>query len=332
MKIRIFRAGNHTDSSGENRTFSPNDIFEIARNYNVSNHEAPIVIGHPQTDDPAWGWVKALSTENDELYATVDQVPAEFKSLVNQGRFKKVSAAFYTPDDPINPTPGKFYLRHIGFLGAQPPALKGLGSVNFKESTQNYVEIMTNEVTQEIENSQDKEKMLKWEQQLAQKASDLELLEKRLAAAKSKNERMARRNRYASHLQFLESQKGKILPSQHRQIAEFMLSLDTGSFKFSEFMFAEMPKSDEAPSEDTPSEDMPAEEEMTSEKPDIQAIQTEWFKSQLAWFQNFIKSLPEQVEFREVSKPSKSVTAEVVPLSPLEKKIAAWKETLPKRG
>ena len=55
--------------------------------------------------------------------------------MVRAGRFKKVSASFYTPDSPHNPVPGVYYLRHVGFLGAQPPAVKGLAPVpvNFAE-------------------------------------------------------------------------------------------------------------------------------------------------------------------------------------------------------
>ena len=53
--------------------------------------------------------------------------------MVAAGRFKKRSASFYTPDSPNNPKPGVYYLRHVGFLGAQPPAVKGLKEVAFAE-------------------------------------------------------------------------------------------------------------------------------------------------------------------------------------------------------
>ena len=47
------------------------------------------------------------------------------------GRYKKLSASLYSPSSPANPRPGTWYLRHVGFLGAQPPAIKGLAPVNF---------------------------------------------------------------------------------------------------------------------------------------------------------------------------------------------------------
>ncbi len=57
--------------------------------------------------------------------------------MVKAGRFKSRSASFYHPDNPNNPKPGVYYLRHVGFLGAQPPAVKGLKAVEFiKKSKQ----------------------------------------------------------------------------------------------------------------------------------------------------------------------------------------------------
>lgn len=49
------------------------------------------------------------------------------------GRYKKVSASFYRPDAPCNPKPGAYYLRHVGFLGAQPPAVKSLKAIEFAD-------------------------------------------------------------------------------------------------------------------------------------------------------------------------------------------------------
>jgi hypothetical protein len=52
---------------------------------------------------------------------------------VKAGAYKKVSASFYPKDHPNNPTPGVYALRHVGFLGAQPPAVKGLKPTEFAE-------------------------------------------------------------------------------------------------------------------------------------------------------------------------------------------------------
>ena len=60
--------------------------------------------------------------------------------MVEKGRFKKISSSFYLPDSPNNPCPGNLYLRHVGFLGAMPPAVKGLRNPEFAENEQGVVD------------------------------------------------------------------------------------------------------------------------------------------------------------------------------------------------
>ncbi|HAZ6055639.1 TPA: peptidase, partial [Escherichia coli] len=131
--IHIFKAGTHTDMHGKKLPFTPDDLAACVKAYDPSVHEAPLVIGHPRTEDPAWGWVKALSLSGVDLMAEPAQLDPQFAEMVTDGRFKKVSASFYLPDSPSNPKPGVLYLRHVGFLGAQPPSVKGLKQVSFSE-------------------------------------------------------------------------------------------------------------------------------------------------------------------------------------------------------
>jgi hypothetical protein len=132
-EIEIFRAGRHTAMSGETLDFTATDLAEIAAGYDLTLHEAPAVVGHPRHDLPAYGWIKGMRADGDRLLAELDQVDPQFAELVKAGRYKKLSAAFYPPDAPSNPKPGQYYLRHIGFLGAQPPAVKGLKPPVFAE-------------------------------------------------------------------------------------------------------------------------------------------------------------------------------------------------------
>lgn len=127
----IFRAGTHIASDGRAYTFSESDVRDIADSYEPAVHEAPLVVGHPKTDDPAYGWALSLSEKDGELAAEPHQVEPQFAEMVNKGRFKKISASVYLPGMPGNPKPGRFYLRHVGFLGAQPPGVKGLPSASF---------------------------------------------------------------------------------------------------------------------------------------------------------------------------------------------------------
>lgn len=132
-RIHIFRTGRHTPTKGPAIDFSESTVAAIAASYDPALSEAPVVIGHPKTDDPAFGWVKGLSFADDGLHAEVAQMEPTFADAVKAGRYKKISASFYPPRHPNNPTPGQYYLRHVGFLGAATPAVKGLQPVQFND-------------------------------------------------------------------------------------------------------------------------------------------------------------------------------------------------------
>lgn len=138
--LQIFKAGTHTAMSGVTLSFSEADLHASAAAYDPAKHEAPLVVGHPQHDTPAYGWVGKLAVANGALDATPTQVNADFAEQVAQGAYKKISASFYAPDSPSNPVPGVYYLRHVGFLGAQPPAIKGLRAPEFAEGEQGVVD------------------------------------------------------------------------------------------------------------------------------------------------------------------------------------------------
>jgi len=126
--------------TGEAMDFSEADLAACAAAYNPALHEAPIVIGHPAANAPAYGWVKSLSAQGGNLTAEPHQVDPAFAELVAAGRYKKISASFYLPTSPTNPKPGALYLRHVGFLGALPPSVKGLRAPVFAEGEEGVVE------------------------------------------------------------------------------------------------------------------------------------------------------------------------------------------------
>ena len=129
---------------GVTRDYTRDMLADCVAAYNPQTHEAPFVLGHPKHDDPAYGWGDHLELSDDGfLLAYPKQVKAEFAESTNAGRHNKVSSSFYLPDSPNNPTPGKLYLRHVGFLGAQPPAVKGLGTVQFAENEEGVVDFMS---------------------------------------------------------------------------------------------------------------------------------------------------------------------------------------------
>lgn len=132
--FQIFKAGVPvTSMEGAVVQFSDADLQGIATRYDPKLHEAPLIVGHPEHDAPAYGWVRGLSFTDGALAVDEHQVDQDFDQLRKQGRFKKVSARFYTPASKNNPTPGQFYLRDVGFLGAMAPAVKGLRSASFAD-------------------------------------------------------------------------------------------------------------------------------------------------------------------------------------------------------
>lgn len=127
--------------NGQTIEFTAADLAACAAAYDPDKHEAPIVIGHPKTDNPAYGWVQSLAFADGEMAATGDQVEPSFAELVRDGRYKKVSASFYPPGHSSNPVPEGYYLKHVGFLGAVPPSIKGLKPVEFADDDADCVVI-----------------------------------------------------------------------------------------------------------------------------------------------------------------------------------------------
>lgn len=140
-RLQIFRAGRHTDMRGASIEFTDADVAACAAAYDPAKFEAPLVVGHPEANAPAYGWVKSLAyADGEPLEAEPHQVDAAFADLVNAGKFKRISASFYMPDSPSNPVPGVWYLRHVGFLGAAAPAVKGLKPASFAADETGVVE------------------------------------------------------------------------------------------------------------------------------------------------------------------------------------------------
>lgn len=132
--IEIFRAGTHIDDAGVAHHFSKADVVAMASSYQPALREAPLTVGHPKDNLPAYGWVQSLATTpTGTLAMNTSQVEPQFAEMVAAGRFKKRSASFYPPTSQHNPTPGQWYLRHVAFLGAQPPAVQGLKDIQFSQ-------------------------------------------------------------------------------------------------------------------------------------------------------------------------------------------------------
>ena len=125
--IEIFKAGDY----GDRGAWSPEDLDRLAASYNPRLQAAPVVLGHPADDAPAYGWVRGLRRAGASLWAQLEKVDPAFEVLLRAGRFRQRSVALYTHFPPTNGP----YLRHLGFLGAAPPAVKALAPVRFVDCT-----------------------------------------------------------------------------------------------------------------------------------------------------------------------------------------------------
>lgn len=140
--IQVMLPGTFTDVHGTPVTLTAADLKASAAAYDTAKHEAPFVIGHPKVTDAAYGWAGAVHfSEENGLEVEAVQVDPDFAEMHNAGRYKKRSASFYRPDSTENPVPGVWYLRHVGFLGAQPPSVKGLRAVEFGEGGEGVADL-----------------------------------------------------------------------------------------------------------------------------------------------------------------------------------------------
>lgn len=122
--VEICKIGATKDSNGVTRDLNEDFLKKVVANYNTDDHEAPIVIGHPEDNAQAFGWTTELRLNGDRLEARFSDTSEAFEKAVRMGEYRKRSASFYL--DPPN-------LRHVGFLGAQPPAVKGLRNIQFSD-------------------------------------------------------------------------------------------------------------------------------------------------------------------------------------------------------
>ena len=138
--FEIFRSGERISADGSRWNITDADVQRAAEVYDPKLHEAPIVIGHPAMNAPAYGWVPKLAADGGSLTAEFAQLDDGFAEAVRAGRYKKVSASFWPPGHPNNPVPDSYYLRHVGFLGAHAPAVKGLRAIEFGEAEEGVIE------------------------------------------------------------------------------------------------------------------------------------------------------------------------------------------------
>lgn len=121
--VEIFQAGDY----GEKGVFTNDDLDRIVRNFKPDLWRPVAIIGHDERD-PALGQVKALKREGTKLLAQFEHVHPLLESAVAEGRYPSRSVGLYR-----NPEGAGWMLRHVAFLGAVPPEVKGLKPIQFRD-------------------------------------------------------------------------------------------------------------------------------------------------------------------------------------------------------
>lgn len=153
-RIETFRPGKHTSSQGVELEFTAEQLQDLATVYDPVNAPAPIVLGHPAMDAPAFGWASGFTYDADRerLDADLgDDLDPLFAAAVEAKKFRKVSLALFPPTHSANPKPGHWYPRHIGFLGAAAPAVTGLKPVTFTDGQPFHFQAGTDRDLVEVE-------------------------------------------------------------------------------------------------------------------------------------------------------------------------------------
>jgi len=126
--IEILPAGPITSTAGSRFNFSEEDLQQIAAGF---SGRVPFVPGHPTDDQPQLGWATGVAVQDGRLVVTeYDDVDPAFRAIVNSGELPGVSVKLLLPGHPDNPGEG-YALRHIGFLGRSQPAAQGLQAPTF---------------------------------------------------------------------------------------------------------------------------------------------------------------------------------------------------------
>lgn len=121
--VEVFKAGTHIDSKGKQITFSQADLDQVIANHKLG--AAPAVLGHPKAADPAYAWADGYKRDGDRLFAKFKDINPAFEAGVKTGAYRNRSVSIFKDDK------AGWRIRHIGWLGAQAPAIDGLQPVEF---------------------------------------------------------------------------------------------------------------------------------------------------------------------------------------------------------
>ena len=125
--IDVCRAGTWRDVQGHDVRLDADRLDRIVA-IHAEADPAPVVVGHPETDAPAYAWIDRLRRVGDRLQAKLRDIAPSFREAVEEGRYSGRSIALEGDR-----------LRHLGFLGGRAPAVPGLAPTHFASAPQTVV-------------------------------------------------------------------------------------------------------------------------------------------------------------------------------------------------
>ena len=125
--IDICRAGTWRDIAGREVTIDEARLDRIVAEHAAAD-PAPVVVGHPEADAPAYAWIESLRRVGDRLQATLRDIAPAFREAVEAGRYAGRSIALQGDT-----------LRHLGFLGGRAPAVPGLAPTCFASAPETVI-------------------------------------------------------------------------------------------------------------------------------------------------------------------------------------------------
>ena len=125
--IDICRAGTWRDMQGHDVRLDEERLDRIVVTHAAAD-PAPVVIGHPEADAPAYAWIDGLRRVGDRLQAKLRDIAPSFREAVEAGRYSGRSIALQGDA-----------LRHVGFLGGRAPAVPGLVPTRFAAAPETVV-------------------------------------------------------------------------------------------------------------------------------------------------------------------------------------------------
>jgi hypothetical protein len=125
--FQILSPGVYRLSKDQMINFNVDDLTRMASAFNDLKpaRPAPVVIGHPENDAPSYGTVAHLRVQDNALVGWSDDLTDSYRRQVREGNYQRYGAQFFAPENPNNPVPGSWFLKHVGVRGMVPPIVRG---------------------------------------------------------------------------------------------------------------------------------------------------------------------------------------------------------------